>query len=155
MIYIGIDPGKDGAVCFLCPETGRATFIDIGGSVQDVFWQLQKLDPMDCRVVIERAQAFPGQGRSSAFNYGATWGALRAVCLTLGIPIIAEPTPVQWKDRVFPGKRPKDRAAQKTMARDLMRKLYPSTADELTRKKDADRAEAGLLAHYGLLMERG
>lgn len=152
-VTIGIDPGQEGAIAAITPD-GILT-CDIDGSLVDGIRFLGQLtqDYLIQGVVIEKVNAMPRQGVSSSFKFGVTYGHLRGACIALGIPIIAEPVPRVWKKAIFGAgvTDGKEKAEQKRMARDKARELYPTTGDLLKRVKDADRAEALLLAHYGTM----
>jgi len=146
-VIIGIDPGINGAIAVI--NKNNIYLYDIDGSLIDAINTLKEYADAD-GVVIEKVASMPKQGVSSTFNFGCTYGHLRGACIALGIPIIAEPTPVVWKRKIFgAGIFGKDRSGQKTAARDKARELYPSISGELKRVKDSDRAEALLLAEFG------
>jgi crossover junction endodeoxyribonuclease RuvC len=92
---------------------------------------------------IERAQAMPKQGASSGFKYGRAVGALEAAIALTGIPVqIIEPS--MWKRALrLPGK-------DKETARQCALELFPAAHALLARKRDHGRAEAALIALYGL-----
>jgi crossover junction endodeoxyribonuclease RuvC len=92
---------------------------------------------------IERAQAMPRQGVSSGFKYGRSVGAIEAAVALSEIPVtIVEPS--MWK-RFFrlPGK-------DKEAARQRALELFPAAHTLLARKKDHGRAEAALIALFGI-----
>ncbi len=152
MKIIGIDPGIEGAIA-LIRSGGIVETFDIARSMDDAITVLRDLAGSVDGCVIEKVGAMPKQGVSSTFNFGVTYGHLRGAVIALGIPLIAEPTPVVWKRLIFGATiKGVDRGDQKRMARDKARELYPGAVDLLRRVKDADRAEAILLAHYGLLI---
>jgi hypothetical protein len=93
--------------------------------------------------VIERAQGYPKQGISSAFLYGRSIGALEATVACCEIPMMfAEAS--QWKRfHNLPGK-------DKEAARALTIQLLPGAHPQLARVKDHNRAEAILIAIYGV-----
>jgi crossover junction endodeoxyribonuclease RuvC len=92
---------------------------------------------------IEHAQARPAQGASSGFKFGRAVGALEAVITLCALPIEVV-SPGVWK-RTFhlvgPGK---EQSPQRAL------ELFPSAHALLARRKDHGRAEAALLALYGL-----
>ena len=98
--------------------------------------------------IIERAQAMPEQGSSSGFIYGRAVGALEACVQGLMIPLtIIEST--AWKK--FHGllKRGKEDSRQRAIA------LFPGNHSFFARKLDHNRAEAALMAAYGVNLLRG
>lgn len=156
MLTIGIDPGLSGAIAFL-PERDDPFVVDMPimahsktGHVKnavDVYALTRLLDThtigpelIDAQVFLERVNAFPGQGVSSVFSLGMTFGAITGVVAALGIPLhFIEPR--DWKGYY---KLPKD----KEFARAAATRFYPKV--DLSRKKDHNRAEALLIARYGL-----
>ena len=42
---------------------------------------------MKITVVVEQVNAMPGQGVTSMFNFGQTFGAIKGVCAALELPI--------------------------------------------------------------------
>jgi hypothetical protein len=152
--FVGIDPGSHGAIVALRGTDIR--YMDIDCSTNDAIAFLREQKELaeqrkeQIGVVLEYVRAMPKQGVSSTFKFGMIYGELRGACLALGLPIIAEPTPIKWKNRIFGGRiTGMEKADQKRMARDKARELYPQSAEWLKRVKDADRAEALLMAHYG------
>lgn len=159
--YIGIDPGTEGAIAVIWPD-GRREIHDIDHSFVDGIGTLigiasrARQGNIALAAVLEHVTAMPKQGVVSSFKFGASWGHLRGALIALGIPILTEPRPPQWKAKVMAGRHTgKDKKDQKTAARDVARELYPDCSDLLKRAKDSDRAEALLLAHYGKVTEAG
>lgn len=89
---------------------------------------------------LEQVSAFPGQGVTSMFSFGMSYGVLQGVCGALQIPVVLV-TPQAWKRRAGLIGKPKD------MARTIAQRLYPSA--DLARKKDIGKAEAILIARFG------
>ena len=91
-------------------------------------------------VCIERIASMPGQGVASMFSMGDTFGCIRGVCAAMGfrVEII---TPQSWKKHYKLGK-------DKEVVRAKAIELFPDAP--LSRKKDHNRAEALLIANYGL-----
>lgn len=156
-LILGIDPGLTGAIAALDHNGALIDATDLptiligkgGGSVkrqisaaglaEHLRWVTGRIMD-DTLVIIERVAAMPKQGASSTFSLGDTSGCIRGVVATLGLPI-SYVTPAQWKKHFGLGTDKEEARARATL-------LYP--AAELTRKKDHNRAEAILLARYGL-----
>jgi Crossover junction endodeoxyribonuclease RuvC len=156
MRVLGVDPGvrgglaivNDGEICTLIDGIDIPT---VGGAAKE------RVDVLAIRnwikrhapqfAFIERAQALPKQGSSSGFKYGRATGSIEAAIILSEIPLeIVEPT--VWKRYWrLPGKD-KERARQKAL------ELFPAAHGALARKKDHGRAEAGLLALYGIRTSR-
>ena len=151
---LGIDPGIRGGLAIISSNDGAApTLVDaidiptVGTGAKERVnvlliqeWLLQHGPTF---AFIERGQAMPRQGASSGFKYGRSVGSAEATITLCGIPLeIVEPS--VWK-RFFklPGKN-KKAARQKAIA------LFPTAHQFFARRKDHQRAEAALLALYGL-----
>jgi len=149
-LIIGIDPGLSGALAILGPagelerledlpviRDGRLAWVD-GGALQSLL--LDTLNGRPVRAIVERVSAMPRQGVASAFNFGVGFGSVLGVlqALHIGIELV---TPAVWK-------RALHLSADKAASLHKARLLYPSA--ELHLVKHDGRAEALLLAHYGL-----
>lgn len=148
MIVVGIDPGLTGAIAIL--ENGRAKLVFDMPIMKD--GKTNQVDglalynallpvPDHAQVILEQVHAMPGQGVSSMFTFGGAYHAARVVVQCLGLRL-HKVTPSKWKRIAGLGK---DKEAARTMAIEL----FPEVAMDLQRKKDAGRAEALLIAHYG------
>lgn len=167
-MIIGIDPGQTGAICSMVD--GRAialrdmpTCAKLHGKGQEVnaaelasILMEMKAGYPRAEVVLEqvgnmarrRKNAFgvvinAQQGSSSMFSFGDSFGVIRGVCGALQLPI-HRVRPEWWKKKAgLIGK-------EKDAARTLAIQLHPEIADMLTRKKDTGRADAILIARFGL-----
>jgi crossover junction endodeoxyribonuclease RuvC len=152
---LGVDPGIRGGLAVVSDgDDGRviliaAIDIPVVGSgakerVDVAAVRLFVAQHAPALALIERAQAMPRQGASSGFKYGRAVGSLEAaIALSDDTPMqIVEPS--AWKRHWrLPGK-------DKERARQLALELFPAAHALLARKKDHGRAEAALLALYGL-----
>jgi len=152
-LTIGIDPGLHGAVAVHDGE--RIVLLEDMPTVQfsnarikhrvDGAMLASLIAPYaaDCRVaVVERVAARPGEAASGAFCFGFTSGCILGVLGALRVPVTL-PMPVTWKRAMKLGK-------DKNLSRSRAIELYPDLADQLKRIKDHDRAEAVLLATWGV-----
>lgn len=104
--------------------------------------------------VIEKVGSRPGQGLSSTFRFGTAYGLCIGVVGALKVPLFYV-QPARWKADIGlpppPSHLSKSRAAtwRKASALDVARELYPDSAADWKRKRDHNRAEAALLAHWG------
>ena len=155
---LGIDPGLTGAIAAMDHNGTLDDVMDMptlligkgGGSVKRqvdaaslatyLQWATRDETPGDVLVVIEKVAAMPRQGSSSTFSLGDTAGCIRGVVAALRLPICYV-TPAQWKKHFGLGTDKEEARARATL-------MYPGA--DLTRKKDHNRAEAILLARYGL-----
>lgn len=144
--YIGIDPGKTGAIAAI-DKAGQVISVhdwpgDIASAAK-IVWSI-----MPSKVVgaaIERVSARPGQGVSSMFNFGCNYGAWQGILSTLDIPYEL-PTPQQWRKGLV---MPTDGEDSKAGSLAVARRLFPDA--NLRLKKHHGRAEALLLAHWARL----
>jgi len=95
--------------------------------------------------VLEKVGAMPGQGVTSMFNFGMGYGLWRGMLAALKVPYTLV-SPVTWKKAIM-----MDMPKEKDAARQRAIQLYPQLAPQLSRKKDIGRADALLLAHYGIV----
>jgi len=144
-IYIGIDPGKTGAIAFCVHGSYEVLDWDDGNALELLQYLGRRCEGIGIHAVVEKQQAFPQQGVSSTFkiahNYGLWCGRLEALEIPYDIV-----TPLKWKKEIFDS-MPKS-ADQKEMARDRARRLFPQLSDHLKRKKDHGRAEALLICEF-------
>ena len=147
--YLGVDTGCSGALSILESVNGVPTLLDVidmptigtGAKIRiDAIAAAEWIAKYGPSVAyIERTQAFPLQGRSSAFNFGRSTGAIETVVTLCRIPMtLVEPS--AWKRKLhLPGK---DKEASRQLA--IVR--FPSKHELFARKRDHNRAEAVLLA---------
>ena len=99
MLIIGIDPGISGAICFF--EDGEVREIlempimaegtknkrQLNGPqiYNDIVSRITKFSKKDIFVVIEQVSAMPGQGVTSMFNFGQSFGVLKGICSAMQI----------------------------------------------------------------------
>jgi crossover junction endodeoxyribonuclease RuvC len=152
-LVIGIDPGLHGAIAVHNGQ--RIVYLVDMPTVQfsnarikhrvDGALLAQLLEPYanDCRLaVVERVAARPGEAASGAFCFGFTSGCILGVLGALRVPVTL-PMPVTWKRAMKLGK-------DKNLSRARAIEMFPDMATMLGRIKDHDRAEAILLAAYGV-----
>ena len=110
MLIIGIDPGISGSICFF--ENGK--IIDVvemptmtegkknkrqvnGAQVyNEILKRINKSEKHNVRVVIEQVSAMPGQGVTSMFNFGQSFGILKGICSAMQLPLYFV-RPAKWK----------------------------------------------------------
>lgn len=152
MTIMGIDPGASGALVWLYADgTGRWEIMPatpkVGlelGTIRDLL-EAERPDV----AVLERAQAMPGQGVTSMFNYGVGWGALQGLLTAQRIPYdLVRPT--EWH-RALCGK-PKVRASRdeaKAAALQVVQQRLPRFALPATKAKREAVVDAACLALWG------
>ena len=95
----------------------------------------------DTFVIVEQVSAMPGQGVTSMFNFGQTFGSIKGICAALGLPIFYV-RPAKWKKHFELINSSKDASRTKVI------EMYPSISSRLTKKKDVNKADAILIARY-------
>ena len=92
-------------------------------------------------VIVEHVNAMPGQGVTSMFNFGQSFGVIKGVCSALSLPIYFIRT-TKWKKHFNLINVNKDASRTKAI------EIYPEISNKLSRKKDSNRADAILIARY-------
>ena len=92
-------------------------------------------------VVVEQVNAMPGQGVTSMFNFGQTFGAIKGVCAALNLPIFFV-RPSKWKKYFELINSSKDSSRTKAI------EMYPSISSQLSKKKDVNKSDAILIARF-------
>ena len=144
MKVIGIDPGLNGAIAVLKDNKVKEIF-DVPvmpegkkNKRQLNSAQLVKLlkeiisEEEEVVVIVENVSAMPGQGVTSMFNFGQTFGAIKGICAALGLPIFFV-RPAKWKKHFDLINSSKDASRTKAI------EMYPSISDELSKKKDVNK----------------
>ena len=110
MLIIGIDPGISGSICFLedgiikdvlempTMTEGKKNKKQVNGSqiFNEISSQIKTYEKKDIKVVIEQVSAMPGQGVTSMFNFGQSFGILKGICSAMQLPIYFV-RPAKWK----------------------------------------------------------
>ena len=153
MKIIGIDPGLSGAIAILENKNVLKLFdmpvmaegkknkkqINSAQLVNIIKKNINKSD--DIAVVVEQVNAMPGQGVTSMFNFGQTFGAIKGVCAALNLPIFFI-RPSKWKKHFELINSSKDSSRTKVI------EMYPSLSSQLSKKKDVNKSDAILIARY-------
>ena len=153
MKIFGIDPGISGAICVL--KQGKIlevyempTMIDgkknkrqvNGAEVTNIF-EKEINNEDSAKVVVEHVTAMPGQGVTSMFNFGQSFGVLKGICAALKLPIYFV-RPVKWKKHFNLIKTNKDASRTKVI------EIFPYISSKIPRKKDSNKADSILIAKY-------
>ncbi len=154
MLIIGIDPGISGSICFFkdgkiieviempVMTEGKKNKKQVNGSqIYNEF--LKKINGKDdeIRVVIEQVSAMPGQGVTSMFNFGQSFGILKGICSAMQLPMFFV-RPAKWKKYFNLINSQKD--ASRTRAIEI----FPYFSTKLSKKKDSNKADAILIASF-------
>ena len=155
MLIIGIDPGISGSICFLedgiikdvlempTMTEGKKNKKQVNGSqiYNEISFRIKTYEKKNIKVVIEQVSAMPGQGVTSMFNFGQSFGILKGICSAMQLPIYFV-RPAKWKKYFNLINSEKD--ASRTRAIEI----FPYFSSQLSKKKDANKADAILIASF-------
>ena len=155
MLIIGIDPGISGSICFfqggkIIDVIDMPTMIDgkknkkqVNGSqiFNEISKRIIKIDKKDIKVVIEQVSAMPGQGVTSMFNFGQSFGILKGICSAMQLPMYFV-RPAKWKKYFNLINSEKDASRTKAI------EIFPYFSINLSKKKDGNKADAILIASF-------
>ena len=155
MLIIGIDPGISGSICFFedgkileviempVMTDGKKNKKQVNGAqiYNEFSKRINKKKDDEVRVVIEQVSAMPGQGVTSMFNFGQSFGILKGICSAMQLPMFFV-RPAKWKKYFNLINSQKD--ASRTRAIEI----FPYFSTQLSRKKDSNKADAILIASF-------
>ena len=107
----------------------------------EILKKINQKDKQNIRVVIEQLSAMPGQGVTSMFNFGQSFGILKGICSAMQLPMYFV-RPSKWKKYFGLIKSEKD--ASRTRAIEM----FPYFSSHLSKKKDSNKADAILIASF-------
>ena len=155
MLIIGIDPGISGSICFF--ENGKIlevvempTMTDgkknkrqVNGAqiYNEISLRIKGIEKKDIKVVIEQVSAMPGQGVTSMFNFGQSFGVLKGICSAMQLPMYFV-RPAKWKKYFNLINSEKDASRTKAI------QIFPYISEKLSKKKDSNKADAILIASF-------
>ena len=155
MLIIGIDPGISGSICFF--EDGKIVDViemptmtegkknkkQVNGAqvYNEIIKKIDKIEKHNVRVVIEKVSAMPGQGVTSMFNFGQSFGILKGICSAMQLPLYYV-RPAKWKKYFNLINSEKD--ASRTRAIEM----FPNFSSQLSKKKDSNKADAILISSF-------
>ena len=140
MKIIGIDPGLSGAMAILENKKVLKIFdmpvMSEGKKNKRQLNSAQLVNIVkeninnneEIAVVVEQVNAMPGQGVTSMFNFGQTFGAIKGVCAALSLPIYFV-RPSKWKKHFELINSSKDASRTKVI------EMYPYLSNQLSKKK--------------------
>ena len=155
MLVIGIDPGITGSICFFedgkiidviempnMPE-GKKNKKQVNGAqvFHEISLKIKDKKKENIKVIIEQVSAMPGQGVTSMFNFGQSYGILKGICSAMQLPMYYV-RPAKWKKHFNLLNSEKD--ASRTRAIEI----FPYFSTQLSRKKDSNKADAILIASF-------
>ena len=155
MLIIGIDPGISGSICFFQDGVikdvvempimieGKKNKKQVNGSqiFNEISEKIKNMDKKNIKVVIEHVTAMPGQGVTSMFNFGQSFGILKGICSAMQLSVYFV-RPTKWKKYFNLINSEKD--ASRTRAIEI----FPYYSSHLSRKKDSNKADAILIASF-------
>ena len=155
MIIVGIDPGIAGAICFFSDgkvidvidmptmAEGKKNKKQVNGRqiYNEIMLIKNKFMDEKMSVIVEQVSAMPGQGVTSMFNFGQSFGVLKGIFSAMQIPMDFI-SPVKWKKHYNLINTQKDSSRTKAI------EFFPYISSKLSRKKDANKADAILIASF-------
>ena len=155
MFIIGIDPGISGAICFF--ENGKIIEIidmpimndgkknkkQVNGAqiYNEIYKQIKNISKHEINVVLEQVSAMPGQGVTSMFNFGQSFGVIKGICAAMRLPLHFV-RPAKWKK--YFNLLNSEKQASRTKAIEI----FPEISHKLSKKKDINKADAILIASF-------
>ena len=155
MIIVGIDPGISGALCFFSNGNvidvidmptmaeGKKSKKQVNG--RQIFNEILNIKNTfaghKINVVVEQVSAMPGQGVTSMFNFGQSFGVIKGICSAMELPIFYV-RPAKWKKYFNLINAEKDASRTKVI------EMFPKISQKMSRKKDNNKADAILIAKY-------
>ncbi len=153
MRIFGIDPGLSGAIAVLENEVvldiidlpvmseGKKNKRQLNSAQLSQYMSKNVENIHKTSVVVEQVNAMPGQGVTSMFNFGQTFGAIKGISATLKLPIFFV-RPAKWKKHFDLINSSKDASRTKAI------EIYPSLAEKLSKKKDVNKSDAILIGRF-------
>ena len=153
MKIIGIDPGLSGAIAVLedikvlslfempVMAEGKKNKRQLNSAQLVNIIKENTNGDEEIAIIVEQVNAMPGQGVTSMFNFGQTFGAIKGVCAALGLPIFFV-RPSKWKKYFELINSSKDASRTKVI------EMYPSFSKQLAKKKDVNKSDAILIARF-------
>ena len=155
MLIIGIDPGISGSICFFedgkiidviempTMTDGKKNKRQVNGAqiYNEILKIINNSKKQSVRIVIEQVSAMPGQGVTSMFNFGQSFGILKGICSAMQLPMYFV-RPAKWKK--YFGLINSEKDASRTRAIEI----FPYFSAQLSKKKDINKADAILIASF-------
>jgi crossover junction endodeoxyribonuclease RuvC len=155
MLIIGIDPGISGSICFFedgkildvlempTMTDGKKNKKQVNGAqiYNEISTKIRAIEKQNLRVIIEQVSAMPGQGVTSMFNFGQSFGILKGICSAMQLPMYFV-RPAKWKKYFGLIKSEKDASRTKAI------EMFPYFSSQLSKKKDSNKADAILIASF-------
>ncbi len=152
-MILGVDPGLNGALAFFDVRAGVVTVHDMPTIASGVkskrvvdeaaLARLFNGTEAISHAFVEKVGAMPGNGSVSMFGFGVSYGLVRGVLAANFVPITLVP-PQTWKSKLGV-------PASKEGARARASQLLPAFSHLWPLVKHDGRAEAALIAYYGVV----
>ena len=155
MLIIGIDPGLSGSICFFkdgkildaiempTMTEGKKNKRQVNGAqvYNEITNRINVSEKPNVRIIIEQVSAMPGQGVTSMFNFGQSFGILKGICSAMQLPMFFV-RPAKWKKYFSLINSEKDASRTKAI------EMFPYFSPQLSKKKDSNKADAILIASF-------
>jgi len=155
MLIIAIDPGINGAICFFengevkdvfempTMAEGKKNKRQVNGHqmYNELTFRIKEYKKQNINVVVEQVSAMPGQGVTSMFNFGQSFGVIKGICAAMQLPIYFV-RPAKWKKHFELINTQKDASRTKAI------EMFPKISSNLSKKKDSNKADAILIASF-------
>ena len=155
MLIIGIDPGISGSICFFLDgkilevlemptmAEGKKNKRQINSRqmYNEISLRIAGYNTQNINVIVEQVSAMPGQGVTSMFNFGQSFGVIKGICSAMQLPIHFV-RPAKWKKYYGLIKTEKDASRTKVI------EIFPYISSYLSKKKDSNKADAILIANF-------
>jgi crossover junction endodeoxyribonuclease RuvC len=149
---IGVDPGLSGAIAVMSTESLKifdmpTMTVERNGkakrqvSASELAELLYVYTGKDCHVYVEKVSAMAGQGVTSVFSFGRSFGMIEGILAAFKMPVTYV-SPATWVKAVGRGQG-KDASRARAM------ELFPSNQADFKRVKDDGRSDASLIAYWG------
>ena len=153
MRIIGIDPGLSGGIAVLdnnkvkelfdmpvMPD-GKKNKRQLNSALLAKLIKDHIEDIEDTVTIVEQVNAMPGQGVTSMFNFGQSFGILKGICSAMQLPMYFV-RPAKWKKYFNLINSEKDASRTKAI------EVFPYFSSKLSKKKDSNKADAILIASF-------
>ena len=155
MFIIGIDPGISGAICFFndgkiidviempSMSEGKKNKKQVNGNqlYNEIKFHISQINQQEISVVVEHVTAMPGQGVTSMFNFGQSFGILKGICSAMQLSMYFV-RPAKWKKYFNLINSQKDASRTKAI------EIFPYFSQQLSKKKDSNKADAILISSF-------
>ena len=155
MLIISIDPGINGAICFFengevkdvlempTMAEGKKNKRQVNGRqmYNELSSRIKAYNTQNINVIVEQVSAMPGQGVTSMFNFGQSFGVIKGICAAMQLPIFFV-RPTKWKKHFELINSQKDASRTKVI------EMFPKISSILSKKKDSNKADAILIASF-------